>query len=133
MTAEHLIRLRGPWSCRTRLDDTEAEARIDLPTPISPSMGSTIRLARSFGRPPIDPERESLALRFEAVEGLREVRLNGRILSRPAAGIDALELTIDEPLPPRNLLEMDVDPPCEPLRSNGSEPWGCIALVVRGL
>ncbi len=131
MPAEHLIRLRGPWTCRPRLDNLEAEIRIDLPTPTPPSVGESVCLARSFGRPPIDPDRESLALRFEAVEGLREVRLNGRILSRPDVGVDAIELAIVGPLPPRNRLEIDVDPPGASPRPTDSGPWGCIALVVR--
>ena len=123
MSGEHLIRLRGAWTCQADGDDEGR--RIDLPTD-RPVADRSVRLARPFGRPRIDPARESLAIRFEAIDGLREVRLNGVVLARPPAGTTRLEVPLAADLPARNVLELDV----EPVPATAPAEWGSIAIVI---
>jgi hypothetical protein len=87
-----------------------------------------IRLVRPFNRPPIDPARESLFLELEQVEGLASVLLNDRVLARPLPGTSWLVVSLDDPLPARNLLVLEVEP-----QAAGPEglAWGQVALVIR--
>ena len=121
--SEHLIRLRGGWEFHMG----ESVRRLALPLTWPPGLVSRVRLVRPFNRPPIDLQSERLGLRLDDVRGLLAVRLNGRELARPAPGTSMLELPLDEPLPARNVLELDVAP------ETTVEPaaWGRIALVIR--
>jgi hypothetical protein len=126
---EHLIRLRGGWEWR---DPGAASARrVALPMTWPAGLTAHVRLVRSFQRPTIDPAREALALRLESVSGLVAVWLNGRELARPDAGTTALCLPLDDPMPPRNVLVLEVDPTTPGRAGADPEPWGEIALVIR--
>jgi hypothetical protein len=106
---EHIIRLRGGWIWGPWL-------------------------IRPFQAPPIDPRCESLGLRLDEVAGLVAVVLNGQELARPPSGTRALWLPLprDPPLPRRNRLVLEVEPPRRPIGlSPNPGPWGAIALVVR--
>jgi hypothetical protein len=129
---EHLIRLRGGW---LRLDPQaipEAPAagsarRVTLPMtwPIVPT--GRARLARWFGLPTFDPVHEILALRLAHVGGLIAVQFNGREIARPSPGTTALEIPLNDPLPRRNLLVLDVD---QTEARPESDPWGIVALII---
>ena len=114
---EHLIRLRGAWDWTA----PDGPRRVDLPATWPAGLAGPLVLARRFQRPRIDPDREALALRLEAVPGLLRVRLNGVEIGGPAAG----EIPLGD-LPARNLLELEADP-----AGLGAGPWGAIALVIR--
>jgi hypothetical protein len=120
---EHLIRLRGGWEWHAPGDDPER--RVTLPMIWPTGLAARVHLRRSFQRPPLDPAREALALRLESITGLVVVRLNSRELVRPGPGVSVLCLPLDDPLPPRNVLDLEIDPP-----EAGAEPWGTIALVI---
>jgi hypothetical protein len=120
---EHLIRLRGGWECHD--PDGGPARRLTLPVTWTPGVTGRRKLLRSFQRPPFDPTRESLALRLESITGVVVVRLNGRERARPGASPGVLLLSLDDPLPLRNLLELEIEP-----TACGPEPWGVIALVV---
>jgi hypothetical protein len=131
---EHLIRLRGGWHRLDPTDDsdawvplTQAGRRVTLPWTWPGEPAGTVRLARSFGPPPFDPESEALSLRFAGVEGLRSARLNGREIVRGTSGKTAHEIPLSDSLPRRNLLVLDVDPPGI---GQVREDWGAIALVI---
>jgi hypothetical protein len=132
---EHLIRLRGGWQRLDPHDDgggrpdvTETGTRLDLPWTWPGETAGPVRLVRSFGPPPFDPRRETLSLRLARVEGLRSARLNGREIARGSPGTVEFEIPLSGPLPRRNLLVLDLDPPGPgPARQD----WGAIALVIR--
>jgi hypothetical protein len=121
--SEHLIRLRGGWEWHAPGDGPAQ--RVALPMIWPAGLTTHVRLLRSFQRPPLDPAREALALRLESISGLVVVRLNGRALAHPEPGVSALSLPLDDPLPPRNVLELEAGPLTE-----SAEPWGTIALVI---
>jgi hypothetical protein len=121
--SEHIIRLRGGWLYHD--PDGVSERRLTLPVAWTPGLTERVRLVRLFQRPAIDPGRESLALRLESIPGLVVVRLNGREQARPSARSGSLFLSLEEPLPSRNVLELEAEPP-----AGCSEPWGVIALVI---
>jgi hypothetical protein len=120
---DHLIRLRGGWVCQE--PGGGSARRLTLPVTWTSGLTGRVRLLRSFQRPPFDPARESLALRLESIPGLVVVRLNGREHARPTESPGALWLSLDDPLPSRNLLELEVEP-----SADSAEPWGVIALVI---
>lgn len=91
---------------------------------------------RPFQAPPLDPARESLGFQLDDVPGLVVVELNGRELARPAPGTTSLWLPLvaEPPLPRRNLLVLEVEPP----RQAGGllpdpSPWGTVALVIHAV
>ena len=77
---EHLIRLRGSWQI-----EGDPPRRIDLPTTWPAGLEGRLTLSRRFNRPRFDPSAESLALRLDAVPGLRSALLNGKELPDLAA------------------------------------------------
>ena len=133
---EHLIRLRGAWLA---LDPHDGDAgdgsagaddqgrRINLPITWPAGTHDPVRLVRSFGPPPFDPDHESLILRLEAIDGLESARLNGREIARPSPGTTRLDIPLTGPLPRRNVLILDLTPP---VPRQGPAPWGAIALVI---
>ncbi len=123
---EHRIRLRGPWDC-SAAGEAGPGRRVDLPLADAGALPTRSRLARKFGRPPYDPALDSLRLELADVPGLLGVRLNG-VDCRPAdPGGPRWSIPIDDPLPSRNELTLDVD-----LSGLGdlAAPWGSIALVI---
>jgi hypothetical protein len=136
---EHLIRLRGGWRCLEDEDvpDTPTSVSglpITLPViwPARVAPKAAVRLVRDFTAPVLNPSRESLGLCMSSVGGLVAVQLNGRELARPAPGTAALELPLDDPLPRRNRLVLDVrlgEAMTSP--SSPQQPWGSVALVIR--
>jgi hypothetical protein len=128
---EHLIRLRKAWEwCKPGIVVSVPE-RIDLPAdPTQFAQGRT-RLQRRFGTPAIDPSRESLALRFENVPGLRRVRLNGQPIAQNDPKVGSFEVSLALPLPARNVLELEVDRIPPQTQEGANALWGDIALVIR--
>ena len=128
---EHLIRLRGGWLLGEREDDPDAARRVSLPLEGPPRGASRVVLTRRFGRPPIDPGRERLALRLERVVGLVGIRLNGLAMAIPPEGATDLELAPDDLRPTGNVLVLEVCPSSRPHADAGDSRWGMIALVIR--
>jgi hypothetical protein len=133
-SAEHRIRLRGGWECQYREgeDDSAPEVlrRVDLPLASSAELPATFRLARQFGRPPVDPRNESVWLELRNTGGLKSVRLNGRPLLSPASSADDRAIELPDDLLPRNGLVLEF----ERRAAGPDEPaslWGEIALVIR--
>ncbi|MEJ7638641.1 MAG: hypothetical protein WKF75_11860 [Singulisphaera sp.] len=91
---EHLIRLRGGWLWGDREGGADTARRVSLPLEAPPRGTTRVVLTRQFGRPPLDPGRERLALRLEGVVGLVEMRLNGRAMAIPSGGATDLELSL---------------------------------------
>jgi hypothetical protein len=127
--SEHFIRLRGGWEWHEP-GGGSADRRVTLPMIWPSRLTARVRLVRSFQRPPLDPAREALALRLESVAGLVAAWLNDHELARPDPGTTTLRLPLDAPLPSRNVLVLEVDPP--PHDPAADEPWGEIALVIAG-
>ena len=131
----HIIRLRGGWYWENGPDQAAGrpERRVVLPLTWPAGVARRGRLVRPFQAPPLDPARESLGFQLDDVAGLVVVELNGRELARPAPGTTSLWLPLppEPPLPRRNLLALEVEPP----RRAGSleldpSPWGTVALVI---
>lgn len=123
--AEHMIRLRGGWEL-VEPRKTDASRRITLPASDLFETPARVVLSRSFQRPRLDPLRETLWLRLEAVPGLTSIALNGREVGRGPFEDPVILLAVED-LEPRNLLVIEVEPP-------GAEEemdWGSIALMVR--
>ena len=123
---EHKIRLRGGW-LQIHPDRNTFGSWLTFPLAQFPNSPDDLRFARSFQRPPLDPERETLWLDLQSVPGLISIALNGRGLVREAnpGHVESLPLGID--LPSRNQLILQVNPSIRP-----EQPWGVIALVIRG-
>jgi hypothetical protein len=132
-SAEHRIRLRGGWECHYREgeDDSAAEVlrRVDLPLASPAELPASFRLARQFGRPPVDQRNESVWLEMRNVAGLESVRLNGRPLGEIAEISGDRTIELPEDLLPRNGLVLGFERPAEGL--DDPSPWGDIALVIR--
>jgi hypothetical protein len=126
MMPEHLIYLRRAWEGHFGPGAAGAVRRVDLPTAWPADLPGPVRLSRAFNRPPLDPGRETLALRLGAVPGLLSVRLNGRPLA--TSGPAGSELPLSDPLPPRNVLLLELDPSAAATAGPG---WGEVALVIR--
>jgi hypothetical protein len=70
---------------------------------------------------------------MSAVSGLVSVQLNGQELARPVQGTADLELTLNDPLPRRNRLVLDVRfEGAVASRRFPQGAWGFVALVIRG-
>jgi hypothetical protein len=126
--SEHRIRLRGGWECHPASGDDEPTRRVTLPFVWPADASRTVRLVRPFNRPPIDPARESLVLELDQVEGLAALLLNDRELARPPRGTSRVVISLDGPLPARNELVLEVEPPAV---GNPGSTWGMVALVIR--
>ncbi|MEO6811185.1 MAG: hypothetical protein ABI353_18915 [Isosphaeraceae bacterium] len=126
--SEHLIHLRRAWEGTFVEGGAKVVRRVDLPASWPADLSTPFLLSRAFQRPPIEPDRERLLLRFASVSGLISVHWNGQELARPMIGTADLELALERPIPARNLLALEVDP----AGFNGlGIPWGTIALVIR--
>jgi len=128
---EHLIRLRGGWLWGDREGGAAAARRVSLPLEAPPRGTSRVVLTRQFGRPPLDPGRERLALRLEGVVGLVELRLNGRAMAIPSGGATDLELSPDDLQPSGNVLVLEFLPSSRPHAEADDSRWGMVALVIR--
>jgi hypothetical protein len=131
--AEHRIRLRGGWECHYREgeDDSAPEAlrKLDLPIDSPGELPARFRLARQFGRPPVDLRNESVWLEMRNMAGLKSVRLNGRPLGAPADPPGDRTIELPGPLLPRNGLVLEIERHAED--TVDSPPWGEVALVIR--
>ncbi len=128
---EHLIRLRGGWLRSDCEGGPETVHRVSLPLEGPPRGTSRVTLTRQFGRPPIDPSGERLALRLEEVVGLVELRLNGRPMPIPPAGATDLDLSSDDLRPTGNVLILEVLPLSGSPAGSNEPRWGRVALVIR--
>ena len=71
---EHIIRLRRAWEGTSG----GLPRRIDLPIVWPEESDRSIVLRRRFQTPRIDEASETLSLRFQAIDGVVSIRLNGR-------------------------------------------------------
>lgn len=127
--AEHRIRLRAAWDLAPAPGGPPGPARrVDLPAPWPGDAGPTALLRRGFGRPRLDPGRESARLELADVPGLVAVVVNGRRVE-PGPGEGVLSVPLPDPLPARNVVELEVDlAGLDPAAR--ARPWGSIAVVV---
>jgi hypothetical protein len=123
---EHRIRLRGGWQWRVA-GEAGPPRRVALPIAWPDDALGRVLLSRPFNRPPLDPSREALRLELEQVDGLVAVLLNDRDLARPPVGTARLVVPLDDPLPGRNVLVLEV---ASPPAGRGGSGWGDIALVI---
>jgi hypothetical protein len=128
---EHRIRLRAAWEHWEPHIGDELPRRVNLPATWPPGSTRPFRLRRQFHAPPVDPDRETLALRLEHVVGLKALWLNGTLIVRPEPGTRTLELDLPLPLPRLNVVELEVDPAGWAETLQELNAWGSIALVVR--
>ena len=125
---EHLIHLRRAWEGHfPQAGGAVSVHRVSLPTNWPLGLVRPFRLIRSFQAPPIDADRESLRLILTNVWGLVSVRLNGDEVARPDRVESELAVSLERPLPRRNLLELEVDPLAWPVQP---PTWGHIALAI---
>jgi hypothetical protein len=128
---EHLIRLRGGWESIDLDDSDPCPKRITLPVPRGSGQSRRLRLARRFGRPPLDARTESLWLRLDRVAGLRSLMLNGSDIPVRLSSEGSIELPLAE-LPDRNELVLEVTlPAAAPQEPGGPTAWGDVALLIR--
>lgn len=128
--AEHRIRFRGGWSWgHPGAGVSSGPPRVTLPLSWPPDRTTPASLGRRFQAPPLDHDRENLALELDDVPGLRCVRLNDAELARPAAGTVSLRipLSVQNLMPRNNLLVLVVDPAAA---IAGGEGWGKVALLI---
>jgi hypothetical protein len=128
---EHQIRLRGGWQWHDPKNQaTDASRLVTLPIRWPSGVQGLVRLVRHFGSPPVDADNERIALRLENVPGLVAAQLNGRELTGNSDGgwhTEApFEIELRDPLAPRNMLVLDVDPP-----TPREGDWGHVSLVIR--
>jgi len=124
--AEHLIRFRGGWERHFSSRVGENARRLFLPIRWAPDQPGSIRLSRRFGRPPSDPDRESIRLDFRDVPGLRSAWLNG--VELPVGGSGG-SVNLDSSLQDRNELVLEIDPTVA-ATVESAEGWGAIALAI---
>src|ERR1043165_3062900 len=126
----HRIRLRGPWQYQTV---SRAEQAACLPTVTMPcrfrdisltKSRDTVRFVRKFGYPGHIDESEHVWLTCQGVGGLREVRLNGHLVSQLPCETFAFDVT--PLLADRNRLEVLIHPD-----SDDAGLWGEVALEIR--
>ncbi len=129
---DHRIRLRAGWECLYRAPDgdgAEVARRVDLPLPWPTDLPARFRLARTFGRPPVDLATETVVLELKDAPGLVAARLNGRPVELPQDGPADLDIPLDDPLLPRNGLILEVD--LGGVAEGSAFPWGAVSLVIR--
>jgi hypothetical protein len=130
---EHRIRLRGGWVCQSTSSATEPPNRITLPIRWDPDNPRRLRLSRQFGRPQIDPERQSLLLELSEASGIHSLLLNGKALTAfdPAKSYYLIPLAeIDE----RNTLVLEVETGESHAGAAEDNPdWGEIAILIRSI
>ena len=127
----HRIRLRGGWE---RHDlETGQIARITLPASLPTESHSSMQLVRAFNKPLLDAARESLWLDLRRVPGIRSVRLNDEEIARPADGLSALSLPIENARESRNVLVLELQTRSAGAPLADDSLWGEIALVITPL
>jgi hypothetical protein len=128
---EHLIRLRGGWTCRAPGSAEGEERRLILPVQWASGGARRLVLTRRFGRPPLDQGRQVLVLRMERVRGIRSIALNGQTIAPVAVETSRFEIEVTD-LAERNVLTLEIELPEEGPDPAGSlQEWGDIAIVVR--
>ena len=111
--------------------ESEPGRRVTLPLVRPAERTSRVLLVRPFHRPPVNYEREALILRMEGVGGLVSACLNGQEIVRPPSGTTEVSVRLDQPLPARNVLVLEVDLPALLDTSGDESLWGIIALVIQ--
>jgi len=118
---EHRIQLRRAWDSKKG----GIAARADLPATWSEGEAPD-RLARRFQRPSGLGPGDSLALEFDAVEGLRGASLNGVDI-----GPIPTESMWEAPITDHGARGYQITLDLEPSRVPIATEWGRIALVIR--
>jgi hypothetical protein len=128
---EHMIRLRGGWACRALDSPDSSERPLTLPVRWGPHDPARMFLTRKFGRPRLDPDRETLLLKMDHVPGILSVDLNGHPIARSAALVSRYEIELAHLLD-RNVLVLEIETPESRLGPAGNvAEWGMISLVIR--
>ena len=128
---EHRIRLRGGWVCQSALAEQGPPERITLPIRWDPANPRRLRLSRRFGRPPFDPERQSVLLELDEARGIHSLLLNGKALATISPAKSYYLLPLAE-IAERNTLIIGVETgqSCAAL-AEVSPDWGQIAILIR--
>lgn len=127
---EHEIRFRAGWKLE-RLDEAGKTIREMIALPLDwtdvPARG-VVRIVRSFQRPPVDPDTESVGLRISDAPGIVSLKLNGRPMSLVSNEFqNTLECVTESFAERRNTLEIEVDI----AQASATKTWGKISLVIR--
>jgi hypothetical protein len=123
---EHVIRLRGGWTCAP----SEGETRLSLPSGTLRPLATGFVLTRPFQAPRRLAPEETVRLRIEHTPGLDRIRLDGRVIFEAVdANEPPKELDVTGALTGRCVLVLEV--------GGGDwtapvEGWGHVALVIRG-
>ncbi len=129
--AEHRIRLRGAWECRSSSCSTEPPERINLPIHWDPRNPRRLCLSRRFGRPPADFRSERLLLELDQARGIHSLSLNGTTLPAISPAKSYYLISLPE-IEERNILVLEIETgeACQGVDESDSD-WGRIAIVVR--
>ena len=127
---EHEIRFRAGWTL-LELDEAGATTKRVLTLPVDWSSlqprGRFVRILRSFQRPPIDPDTESIGLRMADAPGVVALRLNDRPILFER---DAFRIGHECPMAPldarRNALELEIDLD----EATTARTWGRVSLII---
>ena len=119
---DHRIRFRGGWELIDLDQPGASPVRVTLPLRSEVSPRRRIRLARKFGRPPVDDRTESIWLSLDHMPGLRSASLNGWLLELTLPLVGRVEVPVE--LPDRSELVLEADLPASPA-------WGEVALLIR--
>ena len=126
---EHRIRLRGGWEC-IAIDSPGAKAcGLTLPTRWDFDGPRRLRLIRRFNQPRLESGAE-LVLQLQQVPGIRQLDLDGEVLSVTSPGRSEYELGVDRSVD-RHRLVLEIETPGPGDDISGSPVWGIIALVIR--
>ena len=130
--SEHLIRLRGGWE-RLEPGERSPATRVTLPLLGFPEGPGRVRLSRWFQAPRLEPGRETLWLRLDAVAGLIAVVLNDSEIAHGPFPTSPVLVRLSENLSTRNRIVLEVESPQQRDPAPADFRWGEVALVVRGV
>jgi hypothetical protein len=118
----HRIRLRGPWECEQLIHRVTMPCR--WPEAGLAGFRGSARFLRKFGYPGQIDEGEHVWLTCDGCTGVREVSLNGQLLTSTAGETFAFDVTTI--LTQRNRLEVLVQGDAD-----DAGLWGEVALEIR--
>ncbi len=124
--SEHQIQLRGGWEILGP-SNAPRTGRLTLPSAELARTPGPVQLLRQFQKPPLNPGRETLWLRLDAVPGLRSVVVNDLAVALGPFSSGPLLFPLEGTLPWRNRILLDIEFPPVP----DETPWGLIALLIR--
>jgi hypothetical protein len=131
--SDHRIRLRGGWACQSASTAPDAPEWITLPIDWGPGNPRRLRLSRRFGRPPIDPARQSVLLELDHARGVQSLLLNGKTLAAISTAKSYYLIPLPE-IEERNTLVLEVETArWSDAPADLGPGWGQIALLIRSI